>query len=145
MSQFSIDIPLSASSVDMRGLVSKFYDSQITPTELMKPPSQSFIFLRDDQQKICGGAYVDFMYDICSIAGFWVAPELRKQGHGARIYRTTEDLAYLKKRKRLLLSTFEFQNSIRFWEKMGFSKFAELPDCAEGSRLFYMRKTISEK
>ncbi len=145
MANFKIEIPLVAVAGDVNTLVREFYDPSVTPPELVNTASRSFLFLRDENGLIRGGAYCEFLYDVCSINGLWVSKELRGHRHGARIYQAVEDLAYIKGRKRVVLSAFEFQNSIPFWEKMGFTKFAELPGYPEGSRLFYMHKAVTDK
>ena len=145
MANLKIEIPLAAAANDVNTLIREFYDPEVTPPQLVNAASRSFLFLRDDQNQIRGGAYMEFIFDICSINGIWVSADLRGQGHGVRIYQAIEDLAFIKGRKRVVLSAFEFQNSIRFWEKMGFTKFAELPGYPEGSRLFYMHKAVTDR
>ncbi len=144
-SGFNIEIPSSPNSSDVTALLNEFYNPHVTPAPLLNPPSVAYLFLRDSQHRMQGGAFVEFLYDVCSLNNIWVAEECRNAGHGARLYRAIEDLAYLKKRKRVILSTFQFQGSLKFWEKMGFTIFAELPGDSEGSRLYYMQKSVTDR
>ena len=140
-----IEIPTMASLDDVN-----FYRRQLllepsgvkAGEEIEQRESSNYAFLRDEQNQICGGAYVHFVFDLISIDSFWVSPKLRRQGLGARLYRALEDLAYVKKKKNAVLSTFEFQNAVLFWERVGFQEFARLPGYPKGSQLIYFSKKI---
>ncbi len=146
-SEFKIEIPRFANPTDIVFFFEAFQGDNLKGTSesvMQGSSSRNFFFLRDEKNVIRGGAYAQFAFDLVYIDSIWVAADLRGQGHGARLYRAVEDLAYIGKKKRAVLSTFAFQNALLFWERMGFETFAELPGSSTDSRLIYMHKAITE-
>lgn len=148
MNELKIEIPSLASPSD----IGEFFQAVGDDNARKKPdlaqfgrPSVNYFFLRDSQNKICGGVCVSFTYDVVWVDSIWVASEYRRQGHGARLYRAVEDLAYLKKKRRAVLSSFDFQGAGSFWQSLGFRKFGELPSEDKGHHLTYFSKEIKSE
>ena len=148
VNEFKIEIPSLASPSD----IGEFFQSVGDDNARKKPelavfgrPSVNYVFLRDSQNKMCGGVCVSFTYDVVWIDSIWVAEEYRRQGHGARLYRAVEDLAYIKKKRRAVLSSFDFQNAGAFWKSLGFTQFGELASQDAGHRLVYYSKEIKSE
>ena len=145
MEKLKIEIP----SLPDPGDVSRFFQSvheeniakcpALTET---RRPAMSFVFLRDDGGKLRGAAAITFSYDLVWVDSIWIESSLRRLGHGRTLYGAIEDLAYLQKKRRAVLSTFEFQKAVPFWESLGFTRFGEVAGVDDGTRLIYFSKEI---
>lgn len=146
--ELKIEIPSLASPSDIGEFFQAVGDDNVRKHPELAAfgrPSVNYFFLRDAENKMCGGVCVSFTYDVVWIDTIWVDPGFRRQGHGARLYRAVEDLAYLKKKRRAVLSSFDFQNAGDFWLSLGFAKFGEVPGERPGDRLQYYAKEIKSE
>ncbi len=123
-------------SVESRNLA---YD--LDPT-MRSRPANTYFFVKDESGAKLGAALVFASFDQLSVVQIWIEDKSRGRGLGARLYGAIEDFARAQNYRRILLSTYEFQDSAGFWEKMGFVRFAELADYPKGARLLFYQKRI---
>ena len=105
-------------------------------------PTSNYVFMRNASRAICGGAFVQFTFDLLVVDTIWIAEEVRRQGNGTRLYRAIEDLAFIKGKTKVSLSTYEAQGALPFWKKIGFQEFGRIPGGSAGSPLVYLWKAI---
>lgn len=145
MEKLKIEIPSLPDAEDVALFFQSVHDENITKCPTLKEtrrPAMNFVFLRDDHGSLRGAAAITFSYDLVWIDSIWIEPSLRRLGHGRALYEAIEDLAYVQKKRRAILSTFEFQNAVSFWESLGFVRFGEVAGLTEGTGLTYLFKEI---
>jgi GNAT superfamily N-acetyltransferase len=98
--------------------------------------------LRDSQGAVVAGLYGATMWSWLMIDGLWVAPERRRQGLGQRLLLASEEVAIRRGCIGSWLGTFDFQARI-FYERQGYSLFAELPGFPPNHTHFHLRKFFS--
>ncbi|MBL7687769.1 MAG: GNAT family N-acetyltransferase [Bdellovibrionaceae bacterium] len=138
--------PMLLSPADSKAFFDQIYEDNLVkiPDASFAPrPSAHYVFSKDGSGSVVGGGFVQFNFDVALIDVIWVSRRARRLGLGREIYRAIERLAAQKGMRRAIVSTFEFQGAIPFWEKMGFESFAVLSDYPEGQRLIYFQKKIS--
>jgi GNAT superfamily N-acetyltransferase len=98
--------------------------------------------LRDSQGAVVAGLYGATMWSWLMIEGLWVAPEQRRHGLGRQLLLTGEEIAVERGCIGSWLGTFDFQAK-NFYERHGYSVFAELPGFPNGHIHFHLRKRFS--
>ena len=98
--------------------------------------------LRDAQGLIVGGLYGATMWSWLMIDGLWVMPELRGQGLGRQLLLAGEEIAIQRGCIGSWLGTFDFQAKV-FYERHGYSVFAELAGFPPNHAHFHLRKQFS--
>mgnify|MGYP001488358637 CR=1 FL=1 len=100
--------------------------------------------LRSDDGSIVGGLYGATMWSWLMIDGLWVAPALRRLGHGRSLLLAAESTAIARGCQGSWLGTFDFQ-ARAFYERMGYSVFAELPGFPPRHTHYHLRKLFHEQ
>ena len=100
------------------------------------------IALRDSEGAVVGGLYGATIWSWLMIDGLWVAPELGGQGLGRRLLLASEELAIQRGCIGSWLGTFDFQAKV-FYERHGYSVFAELAGFPPNHTHFHLRKHFS--
>jgi GNAT superfamily N-acetyltransferase len=95
-----------------------------------------------DGQRLLGGLLAATVWTWLSIDVLWVSPELRGRGYGRRLVEEAESLACGRGCQHARVDTFDFQ-SRAFYEMLGYSVYAELPDFPEGHRQFHLVKHLA--
>jgi GNAT superfamily N-acetyltransferase len=100
-------------------------------------------FLRLDKDGVrVGGAFLQAGFDNVVIDSIWVEPSSRRKGYGRELFRSIVAWSKEQNKRRIILSTYEFQDALPFWTSLGFQIFGQLDDYPEGQKLFYMQKRI---
>ncbi len=99
--------------------------------------------LRSEDGLVVGGLYGATMWSWLMIDGLWVAPTLRRLGHGRSLLLAAEFVAITRGCHGSWLGTFDFQ-ARDFYERMGYSVFAELPGFPAGHTHFHLRKLFDQ-
>jgi GNAT superfamily N-acetyltransferase len=97
--------------------------------------------LRDADGAIVGGLWGSTAYGWLFTQLLVVPEQLRRQGAGRRLMSVAEGEALKRGCHAAWLDTFEFQ-ARGFYEQLGYSCFAELPDYPKGSSRYFMRKEL---
>jgi GNAT superfamily N-acetyltransferase len=113
-----------------------------TQAELSLRKSTTFLELKI-AGKTQGLAQVTLTLNYLLLDNIWVDESMQKQGYGIRLYQAVEDLARQQKCQKILLQTFDFLNTLSFWQRFGFQCVGEVPDCPEGYKLYYLVKNLS--
>jgi len=98
--------------------------------------------LRDSQGAIVAGLYGATMWSWLMIDGLWVAPAQRRQGLGSQLLLAAEEIAIQRGCIGSWLGTFDFQAKT-FYERHGYSVFAELPGFPPNHTHFHLRKLFT--
>ena len=98
--------------------------------------------LRGAGGEVVGGVYGATAWSWLMIDGLWVSEELRGQGLGSRLLAEAEALAAKRGCRGSWLGTFDFQ-ARAFYERHGYTVFAELPGFPEGHTHFHLRKDLA--
>ena len=108
------------------------------------PPRQAdyqplHLSLRHDGDGMIGGLYSMTLWSWLMIDGLWVAEAYRGQGLGQRLLLEAEAHAVRRGCRGSWLGTFDFQ-ARAFYERNGYTVFAELDGFPPGHRHFHLRK-----
>lgn len=116
------------------------------PKEMQDPGSSYSISIHDKTEDssntLVGGANIVLGYDYLTIDLFWIRESHRRKSLGSSMLKELESFARKCAKRRILLSTFEFQNSLGFWRVCGFEEVGRVLDYPEGQRLIYLHKRI---
>ncbi|MBN8540696.1 MAG: GNAT family N-acetyltransferase [Deltaproteobacteria bacterium] len=117
------------------------------PTDMIDSGSTHTVFITDpslnpESQRV-GGSSIFLGYDYLLIDVFWVHPSLRRKSLGKKLMNEIEAFAKTRSKRRILLSTFEFQNALPFWLSCGFQEVGKIDDYPEGQKLIYLHKRLS--
>jgi GNAT superfamily N-acetyltransferase len=118
------------------------------PAEMIDSGSTHAVSITDptlppENQRI-GGSSIFLGYDYLLIDVFWVHPSWRRKSIGKRLMDEIEIFARDHSKRRVLLSTFEFQNALPFWLSCGFKEVGKIYDYPEGQKLIYLHKRLSD-
>jgi GNAT superfamily N-acetyltransferase len=100
------------------------------------------IFLRDDDQQVCGGILAETWGTWLHITFLWVEESMRQQGYGAALLQAAEGEAWHHGCRHAHLETFSFQ-ARPFYERFGYRVIAALEDYPPGHTYYYLRKTLA--
>lgn len=89
-----------------------------------------------------GGLWGSAHYDWLFVELLFVPEALRGQGFGTRLIEAAEGIARERGCTGVWLDTFEFQ-APRFYRRLGYEVFGELPDYPRGGRRFWLRKFLA--
>jgi GNAT superfamily N-acetyltransferase len=99
------------------------------------------VSLRGESDSVFGGIYGGTMWCWLMIDGLWVAEELRGQGFGSQLLNGAEVEAVRRGCVGAWLGTFDFQ-ARGFYERHGYTVFAELPGFPAGHSHYHLRKAL---
>ncbi len=99
------------------------------------------VVLRDDAGEILAAAAGHTWGETCELRQVWVAEALRRQGLGRAMLAAAEAEAIRRGCVQLVLTTHSFQGP-GFYEKLGYTVVAELPDYPRGHAQLVLRKRL---
>jgi N-acylglucosamine-6-phosphate 2-epimerase len=122
----------------------RVYDGLLATDPLGQPRRYAplVVSLRDEDSQLRGAVLASTVWNWLSIDALWVDPRLRRLGHGRRLIVHAERLARGRGCTRARLDTFDFQARM-FYERLGYSVYAELDDFPVGHVQFHMQKTFA--
>jgi GNAT superfamily N-acetyltransferase len=91
--------------------------------------------------RVIGGLWGRTVYDWLFVELLFVPDGLRGRGVGSDLLKRAEDEALARGCHSVWLDTFKFQ-ARGFYERLGYSCFAELPDYPVGSSRYFMKKVL---
>lgn len=98
--------------------------------------------LRAPDGAFVGGLHGATMWGWLMVEGIWVAEELRGRGLGRRLLLAVETMAAERGCRGAWLGTFDFQ-ARKFYERLGYTVFGELPDFPAGHTHYELRKSLA--
>ncbi|QXI40451.1 GNAT family N-acetyltransferase [Pseudomonas xantholysinigenes] len=100
------------------------------------------LLVRDEHtQEVLGGLWAEVFYRWLYIELLAIPEQSRGQGIGTRLIGMAEEVAREKGCIGIWLDTFDFQ-APAFYERNGFSRFANLEDFPPGHTRFYYQKRL---
>jgi GNAT superfamily N-acetyltransferase len=100
------------------------------------------IALRDSSDEMIGGLYGMTMWAWLMIDGIWVAEAHRGKGLGSQLLSQAEVFAIQHGCRGAWLGTFDFQGR-DFYERHGYTVFAELDEFPPGHKHLHLRKLFA--
>jgi GNAT superfamily N-acetyltransferase len=101
------------------------------------------IAIDDPDGRVIGGLWGRTVYDWLFVELLFVPDALRGRGVGSELLTRAEDEALGRGCHSAWLDTFEFQ-ARGFYERLGYSCFAELRDYPAGSTRYFMKKSLKQ-
>ncbi|MEL7311580.1 MAG: GNAT family N-acetyltransferase [Pseudomonadota bacterium] len=98
-------------------------------------------FVRDETDRIVGGAHGHVIWSWLYIERLWVESDLRSRGVGAEVLARLERLALSEGVFRFHVQTTSFQ-ALDFYRKQGYEVYAELEDNPPGFTDYSLKKRI---
>ncbi len=102
------------------------------------------VFARDDDGTIIGGVRAVAFWNWLTIDLLWLNDESRGLGFGTKLMEEAEKYAMKNNFYLSIVETSSFQ-ARDFYEKLGYSIFAELDDFPKGYKNYYMKKVLVKK
>ena len=96
-------------------------------------------FLAFDDKKLIGGAIGFVQYNWYFLDLLYVDKEYRNQDVGTKLIRAIEEYAKKENLTGVRMETWNFQ-ARGFYEKMGYTVWAEIKDCPPGTIDYYLKK-----
>lgn len=104
----------------------------------------SAFFLRDPTGTLVGGVAGNYgSFGWMYVDSLWVSEELRGQGYGTSLMEAIEAEAVRHGCANIYVNTFSFEAPV-FYERLGYSVFAELEDFPVGHSRLFLRKALSK-
>ncbi|MCP4412292.1 MAG: GNAT family N-acetyltransferase [Gammaproteobacteria bacterium] len=101
------------------------------------------VFARDDDGVIIGGVRAVAFWNWLTIELLWLKDENRGLGLGTQLMEEAEKYAMENNYYLSIVETASFQ-AHDFYEKLGYSVFAELDDFPKGYKNYYMKKVLAK-
>lgn len=98
-------------------------------------------FLVFDNNKLIGGAIGFVEYNWYFLDLLYVNEEYRKRNIGTNLIKKIEEFAKKEHLTGIRMETWDFQAK-GFYEKNGYSVFAEIKDCPPGTIDYYLKKEL---
>lgn len=108
------------------------------------PQAQTIALLVRDERShaVIGGLYGEIFYHWLFIESLAIPEQARGQGTGSRLMSMAEELARERGCVGIWLDTFDFQ-APGFYQKQGFSEFAQLGEFPPGRTRFFFQKKLT--
>ena len=100
------------------------------------------VFLRDADHAVVGGLLGGTYWGWLHVDILWLREDVRHAGHGQAMLQMAEQEAVRRGCRHAHLETHSFQ-ALPFYEKQGYTVFAQLSDLPEGHTKYFMRKELS--
>lgn len=102
------------------------------------------VFLRNDEEQICGGLIGSTYWGRLVIEKLWVDEAFRGRGYGEKILKAAEEEAVRRGCRYAHTDTFTWQ-ALSFYQRLGYRQYAELKDFPEGYSLHYIQKKLIDE
>ena len=124
-------------STIVQGLLA--YDASKADGETVK---YLVVTLRDDQNTVVGGIVGATYLGWLHINTVWIKDDFRGQGHGQALLAAAEAEAIHRGAHSVCLESLTFQ-AVTFYEKLGYTRFAELPNYPGTEKKVYLSKKLT--
>ena len=99
-------------------------------------------FIRDENNKICGGCNGDILYGCLYISTLWVERSLRGKGYGTELMLSAEKLGKEKGCLFSAVNTMDWE-ALGFYQKLGYQIEFERHGFLKDSVFYFLRKNFS--
>jgi N-acylglucosamine-6-phosphate 2-epimerase len=99
------------------------------------------VILKNQSNNTIGMVIVTFRWQAMYINTLWVEESIRHQGWGTRLMKAVEEEAVKRGCYMAFTDTTSYQ-APKFYEKLGYIRFAKLDDYPKGSFLSYYKKNL---
>lgn len=111
-------------------------------SQVENPGRLSFLIsLLGPQDSLVGGLFARISYAWLFVDILWIAEGNRGKGQGRELLQRAEEEARQRGCLNAWVDTFSFQ-APEFYEKNGYTVFAELPDYPPGHTRYFLRKAL---
>jgi GNAT superfamily N-acetyltransferase len=104
-------------------------------------PNGIYVFMRDKQNRVVGGAIGYTFGDWLHVNLLWVDESFRNKGCGTKLLKMMENESVRNGCRHVDLDTLSFQ-ARPFYEKQGYTLFATLDNYPEGHRKHFLKKDL---
>jgi N-acetylglutamate synthase-like GNAT family acetyltransferase len=109
-----------------------------------RPERQRFtVVLREGNGTLRGGLVASVNFDVMLIEDLFVENHLRRGGQGSKLLRLAEEEGVRLLARLACVSTYSWQ-ARPFYEKHGYTMFAELPYASGAHRLYWLSKALQD-
>lgn len=124
--------------------IQQIHDGLLATDPVNQPRRHTPLFLsmRDSSKDLVGGVIAATVWNWVIIDSLWVREDFRGQGHGSRLLTRAEEIARGRGCTHARLDTFDYQ-ARRFYERLGYSVYAQLEDLPPGHMQHHMTKLLS--
>lgn len=140
LDEFKISIDIEENEVISRVIfenLKKFNESIIGKYEA-KP---FIIYVSNNASVVIGGLRGDIFGKLCRVFTVWIDEKYRHKGLGRSLFKKLDNFAIENECKIIQLDTAEFQAK-DFYEKLGYTVVATLPENFMGFTSYILRKTL---
>lgn len=100
------------------------------------------LFVRDNAGNILGGLLGDTFWGWLHVSILWLNDDLRGKGFGGDLLAAAEKEAIKRGCHSAFLDTMGFQEALSFYQKHGYTVYAELPDFPVGNIRYFLKKSL---
>jgi GNAT superfamily N-acetyltransferase len=97
--------------------------------------------LRDESGQVQGGVLAESAWGWVYVIGLVVKPAWQRRSYGARLLNAAEAWASERGCRNSWVTTYSF-HSPGFYERLGYRRFAELPQCPASETLYFLKKAL---
>ena len=132
-------IPEDAAALS-QGIVA-FNRREVPDLEEVEDEVKFFVLAKDDAGHLQGGIRASCYWNTLHIELVWLDERARGSGLGAKLMKRAEDLAREHNCEKALVETTSWQAK-PFYEKLGYTLIATLPDRPKGHASHYLTKSL---
>jgi GNAT superfamily N-acetyltransferase len=100
------------------------------------------LILRDGHAKTAGGLVASTYWGWLHVDFVWVDEAVQRKGFGRQLLLTAEKLAARRKCHHAYLETYSFQDTLSFYERLGYVRFGVIEGVPTGHRKYFLCKTF---
>ena len=123
-----------------QGIVA-FNRREVPDLEEVEDEVKFFVLAKDDAGHLQGGIRASCYWNTLHIELVWLDERARGSGLGAKLMKRAEDLAREHNCEKALVETTSWQAK-PFYEKLGYTLIATLPDRPKGHASHYLTKSL---
>ena len=141
MQQWNIESEEKTKPEDLRFLIGRLHDFNVTNSPTPFERKDVRLFIRDEAGEILGGFLGTVSLHCLIIQILWVEEPLRGGGMGRSLVERAMEIAMAHGAKQAIVETTSFQ-APGFYEKLGFAIICEIPDCPIGAKTLLLLRSL---